>query len=105
MSTPLYDRSRARRSLFDTVAYRIVSQIATVLGYVVLVRAMHKEDFGVLSLLYSFVGLVGTAVSLGLEQTLRRYQPEYLRLGNSAGAAWLVKRVAALRLVANCVVL
>jgi O-antigen/teichoic acid export membrane protein len=36
---------------------------------------------------------------------LRRYQPEYLRLGNTAGAAWLVKRVAALRLLANCVVL
>jgi O-antigen/teichoic acid export membrane protein len=105
MSIPLYDRSRARRSLFDTVTYRIASQVATLLGYVVLVRAMHKEDFGVLALLYSFVGLVGTAVSLGLEQTLRRYQPEYLRLGNTAGAAWLVKRVAALRLLANCVVL
>jgi O-antigen/teichoic acid export membrane protein len=105
MSTLLYDRSRARRSLFHTVAYRMASQVATVLSYVVLVRAMHKEDFGVLALLYSFVGLVGTAASLGLEQTLRRYQPEYLRLGNTAAAAWLVKRVANLRFTANCVVL
>ena len=79
---PLYDRSKARRSLFDTITYRIASQVATVLGYVVLVRAMGKEDFGVLNLLYSFIPLVGTAASLGLEQTLRRFQPEYLRQGD-----------------------
>jgi O-antigen/teichoic acid export membrane protein len=105
MSKLPYDRSRARRSLLDTVAYRIASQVATVLGYVVLVRAMHKEDFGILNLLYSFTGLVGTAASLGLEQTLRRYQPEYLRLGNTVAAAWLVRRITALRFITNCIVL
>jgi len=102
---PLYDRSRARRSLFDTITYRMASQSATVLGYVVLVRAMSKEDFGLLNLLYSFIPLVGTAASLGLEQTLRRFQPEYLRLGNAAGAAWLVRRIALLRFLTNVVLL
>jgi O-antigen/teichoic acid export membrane protein len=101
----LYDRSKARRSLFDTITYRGVSQLTTVLGYVVLVRAISKEDFGLLNLLYSFIPLVGTAASLGLEQTLRRFQPEYLRVGNLAGAAWLVRRVAALRFVTNLVIL
>jgi O-antigen/teichoic acid export membrane protein len=105
MSTPLYDRTRARRSLFHTVFFRLASQVATVLSYVVLVRALHKEEFGVLSLLYSFVALVGTAASLGLEQTLRRYQPEYLKAGNTAAAAWLVRRISMLRFAANCVVL
>jgi O-antigen/teichoic acid export membrane protein len=104
-SLPVYDRRRARRSLFDTIAYRIASQVATVLGYVVLVRALRKEDFGVLSLLYSFIPLVGTLASLGLEQTLRRFQPEYLRLGNAVAAAWLVKRIAILRFLTNCIVL
>lgn len=102
---PLYDRSKARRSLFDTITYRVASQIATVLGYVVLVRAMTKQDFGVFNLLYAFIPLVGTAASLGLEQTLRRFQPEYLRRGSVEGAAWLVKRVAALRLATNLLVL
>jgi O-antigen/teichoic acid export membrane protein len=101
----LYDRSRARRSLFDTVTYRIASQLSTALGYVVLVRAMSKEDFGVFSLLYSFIPLVGTAASLGLEQTLRRFQPEYLRQGNAAGSSWLVRRIASLRLGINLVVM
>jgi O-antigen/teichoic acid export membrane protein len=102
---PLYDRSKARRSLFDTITYRVVSQVTTLLGYVVLVRTMSKEDFGVFNLLYSFIPLVGTAASLGLEQTLRRYQPEYLRQGNTAAAAWLVRSIALLRFATNLVVL
>jgi len=101
----LYDRGRARRSLFDTIIYRVLSQAATVLGYVVLVRAMSKADFGVFNLLYSFIPLVGTVASLGLEQTLRRFQPEYLRQENFSAAAWLVKRVANARLATNCIIL
>jgi O-antigen/teichoic acid export membrane protein len=101
----LYDRSKARRSLFDTITYRVASQLATVLGYVVLVRTMSKENFGLFNLLYSFIPLVGTAASLGLEQTLRRFQPEYLRHGDSVAAAWLVRRIAALRFMTNLLVL
>ncbi len=101
----LYDRRRARRSLFDTIAYRIASQLATAIGYVVLVRTMSKEDFGIFNLLYSFIPLVGTVASLGLEQTLRRYQPEYLRQGSVHASAWLVRRVASLRFATNVVVL
>jgi O-antigen/teichoic acid export membrane protein len=101
----LYDRGRARRSLFDTITYRVISQVTTILGYIVLVRAMSKTDFGVFNLLYSFIPLVGTVASLGLEQTLRRFQPEYLRQGKFAAGAWLVKRVANARLATNCVIL
>jgi O-antigen/teichoic acid export membrane protein len=101
----LYERSKARRSLFDTITYRVASQISTVLAYIVLVRATSKADFGVYNLLYSFIPLVGTTASLGLEQTLRRFQPEYLRQGSVSAAAWLVKRVTALRFGANVLVL
>ena len=101
----LYDRGRARRSLFDTIAYRVLSQLTTVLGYIVLVRAMTKPDFGVFNLLYSFIPLVGTVASLGLEQTLRRFQPEYLRQDKLGAAAWLVRRIATARLATNCVLL
>ncbi|MGD0502379.1 MAG: lipopolysaccharide biosynthesis protein [Steroidobacteraceae bacterium] len=105
MTNSLYDRGKARRSLFDTVAYRLISQVTTVLGYIVLVRAMRKQDFGVFNLLYSFIPLVGTVASLGLEQTLRRFQPEYLREGNRSAAAWLVSRVARARLLTNVTIL
>jgi O-antigen/teichoic acid export membrane protein len=101
----IYSNIKARRSVIDTVTFRALSQVATVLGYVVLVRGMSKQDFGVLNLLYSFVTVVTTVASLGLEQTLRRYQPEYLHQGNVRAAAWLVRVVASARFGANVVVL
>ena len=89
-----YNRQSARRSIFDTVIYRAVSQVATVLGFIVMVRGMTKEDFGIYNLLYAFIPALGTLASLGLEQTLRRYQPEYLGSGNYVAAAWLVRFVS-----------
>jgi O-antigen/teichoic acid export membrane protein len=84
----LYSRDNARRSLIDTVSYRAVSQLATALGYVVMVRGMTEQDFGVFNLLYAFIPFVSTFASLGLDQTLRRYQPEYLRSGNTAASSY-----------------
>jgi len=103
--TPIYTRGRARRSLIDTVAFRIVSQVATILGYVILVRGMSEQQFGVYSLLYSIIPVIGTLLSLGLEQVLQRYQPEYLRAGNKSAAAWLVRVIATGRLAANILIL
>src|SRR3990172_4563682 len=101
----IYSRKRVRRSLIDTVSYRAVSQVGTILSYIVMVRGMNKEDFGVLNLFYAFIPVVSTFASLGLEQTLRRYQPEYLRAGNDAAAQWLVRFVASARLSTNVVLL
>ena len=101
----LYNRNRARQSLIDTVAFRIASQAATVLGYVVLVRGMSREDFGVFNLLYAFIPVFSMVASFGLEQVLRRYQPEYLQAGNLAAASWLVKIVSRGRFATNVVLL
>jgi O-antigen/teichoic acid export membrane protein len=93
----LYSHASARRSVFDTLLYRALSQVATVVGYVVLVRGMSRQDFGVFNLLYAFIPVVSAVASLGLEQTLRRYQPEYLRAGNKVAAAWLVRFISTTR--------
>jgi len=101
----LYSRKSARRSLIDTVAFRALSQLATVLGYIVMVRTMRREDFGILNLLYAFYPLVSTVASLGLEQTLRRYQPEFLSAGRPEAAYWLWRIVARTRFAVNVGVL
>lgn len=62
---------------------------------------MSEQAFGVLSLLYSFIPIVTTLGSLGLDHTLRRFQPEYLRAGRADLAAWLLQRVCAARLGSN----
>jgi O-antigen/teichoic acid export membrane protein len=66
-----------------------------------MVRAMTKPDFGTLNLLYSIIPVINTIASLGLEQTLRRYQPEYLQAGKSGNALWLVRLVSRTRFATN----
>jgi O-antigen/teichoic acid export membrane protein len=105
VDTSIYTRGRARRSLIDTVTFRVVSQVATILGYVLLVRGMSAGVFGVYSLMYSFIPVIGTLLSLGLEQVLLRYQPEYLRTGNKVAAAWLMRVIASGRLATNVIII
>lgn len=102
---PLYSREKARRSLLNTVGYRAISQVATLAGYVVLVRSLSEHSFGIYSLLYAIIPVISTAASLGLEQTLRRFQPEYLRVGDASAAAWLLRVVMIARFSSNAVIL
>jgi O-antigen/teichoic acid export membrane protein len=74
-------------------------------GYVVLVRGLSEQSLGVYSLLYSVIPVMGIVASFGLDQVLKRFQPEYLRTGNTAGAAWLVRVVTAGRFASNLVLL
>lgn len=101
----LYSRTRARRSLFDTLASRLVAQVATAIGYVVMVRGMTEMDFGVFNLLYALIPLISTIASLGLEQMLRRFQPEYLAAENAAAAARLQRVASGARLLVNLAVI
>lgn len=101
----LYSQGSARRSLIDTVLFRAMSQLATVAAFAVLVRGIAEQAFGVYNLLYSFIPVVSTVASLGLESILRRYQPEYLRAGDKAAAAWLTRTVASARFGVNVAVL
>lgn len=101
----LYSKGRARSSLLHTAGFRVVTQASTVLGYVVLLRGMSEGDFGVFSLLYAVIAVLASVLSLGLEQTLRRYEPEYLSNGNQAAAAQLLRYVSAARVISIIVVL
>ncbi|HVW69513.1 MAG TPA: oligosaccharide flippase family protein [Steroidobacteraceae bacterium] len=101
----LYSPQRARRSLLQTIGFRAVSQLATVLSYIVLVRAMREEPFGIYNLFYSFIPVISTLASFGLEQTLRRFQPEYLRSERPSLGAWLVRFVATARFAVSIVML
>jgi O-antigen/teichoic acid export membrane protein len=97
----LYSAARARSALIHTVGFRVVSQAATILSFIVLVRGISEHDLGIYSLLYSVIPVIGTLASLGLDQVLKRYQPEYLRAGNLGAAAWLLRRVVRLRFLVN----
>src|ERR1700743_2931543 len=97
----LYSRARARWGLIYTIGFRALSQLATMVSYVVLVRGLSEQSLGIYSLLYSVIPIVGTAGSLGLDQVLKRFQPEYLRTGSMMAASWLVRIVTAGRFASN----
>jgi len=101
----LYSRGQARRSVFLTVGFRGLSQIATLASYIVLVRALSEESFGILNLLYAVIPVISTIASLGIEQTLSRFQPEYLQRGENGIAAWLLRVSASSRFVSNLLVI
>jgi O-antigen/teichoic acid export membrane protein len=101
----LYGRVQARNALFHTIGFRAISQLATLLSLLVLVRGLSEQSLGVFSLLYSVIPVIGTVGSLGLDPVLKRFQPEYLQTGNLAAAAWLVRVVTRLRLVSNIALL
>lgn len=101
----LYSRGRARQSLIDTTYFRAISQVGTVVGYIVLVRGMSEHDFGIFNLLYAVIPVIGAAASFGIDNVLQRYQPEYLGSQQNAAAAWLVRFMGRARLGANLVVL
>ncbi len=101
----LYSPQRARRSIFKTIRFRAISQVATVLSYIVLVRGMQEHAFGIYNLFYSFIPVITTLASFGLEQTLRRFQPEYLRTAKPQLSAWLVRTVAGARFASTLLML
>jgi O-antigen/teichoic acid export membrane protein len=94
-----YTRRSARTATFHALAFRVPAQLASVLGYVLLVRVLPESEFGVYSLFYAIVAVVGTLLSFGMEDTLRRYQPEYLRRGENRLAHMLAQRIGWLRLI------
>jgi len=91
--------------MFHTAAFRAISQGATIIGFIVMVRGMSEHDFGVLHLLYATIPLISASASFGLEHVLKRFQPEYLSQNRRPMAAWLVKFVGRARFGSNVVVL
>jgi hypothetical protein len=75
------------------------------LSFVVLVRGLSEQSMGLYSLMYSVIPVITTLASLGLDQALRRFQPEYLQAGNTASANWLLGVVIRIRLLSNVILI
>lgn len=89
--------------MMHTAVFRAASPLATLASYVVLVRGLSEAQFGVYNLLYAFIPVISAIAGLGIEQVLKRYQPEYLSSGQNAAAAWLVRVILSTRFITNLV--
>src|SRR5690606_9835525 len=68
-------------------------------------RLLSESDYGIYNLFYALLPLLAAAASFGLEHTLRRYQPEYLKQGENRLADRLVRRIGVIRLLSTVAVL
>jgi O-antigen/teichoic acid export membrane protein len=100
-TTSPYNKQGARRATFYTLLLRPPAQIASALSYVLLVRLLSERDYGIYNLFYATLPLVSAAASFGLEHTLRRFQPEYLKKGQNRLADLVVRKIGVIRLLTN----
>jgi len=63
----------------------VLSQITTALALIIQVRGMSEHDFGVYSLLYTFITGDRHAAVVGTRAGNATLPAEYLRAGNKAG--------------------
>src|SRR5690606_5594356 len=103
--TRLYSKQRARRAVFHTLILRPAGQVGGFIGYVLLVRLLSEAEYGIYNLFYAVLPLLAAVASFGLEHTLRRYQPEYLKKGENRVADRLVRRIGLFRLLSTAAVL
>lgn len=68
-------------SLSWTYAYKILMQLATLVAQIILIRELVVSDYGIYSVLASFVTLVSAFTVAPMGSVIARYIPEYIELG------------------------
>jgi len=97
--------SRVRQAVVHNIIYRSLSQLATALTYVYMVRMLSQDEFGIYHLFYSIPPVISAVFSFGIANALSRYLPEYFNNGQFPLAKSLLAWGMRLRLVTSILVL
>ena len=92
---------KSRNAAKYTLIFKTGNQILGGIAIILIVRALSEEEYGVYNLLYSLISLIGVVLSLGLNNVLHRYIPEYYQRGEFIIAHNLYRAVSFIRLVSN----
>jgi len=87
------------------IIFKIAGEIVSLGITIFLVRYLSENYYGIYNLLYSTIGLTVAFISLGLNDTLNRFIPEYYQKGEFILANRLYRIASLLRLLANIVVI
>jgi len=96
---------RSRRSMFATLAQKIVTPGLSFAITILLARGLSKQEYGVYGVFQGLLPYAALASSLGLGYVFLRYIPEYHARGDEGLVKRLVNVGAILRLVAAVVTL
>jgi hypothetical protein len=83
------------------VIFRALAQVMSLVTIVVLVRVLSEYDYGVYSLLYTMIAVIGMLFSFGIANTLQRYIPDYYSRGEFHIAHKVQKVSSVIRLFSN----
>lgn len=97
--------TRGARNVPYLVIFKVLSQLFNVSIQLIVIRALTRSDYGIYSLFHSTSGVLGIVASLGLENVLQRYTPEYYSQGKTGLVVGLLKVTLLLRLVTNVAIL
>jgi len=96
--------SLAKKSISSakfTIIFRGLAQVMSLLAIVVLVRVLSQHDYGVYSLLYTAMSVIGMLFSFGIANTLQRFIPDYYSRGEFKIANTIQNIAMLIRLVSN----
>ena len=76
-----YSKNRATKAAKYTIVFRAISIPATIVGSILLVRLLSEEQYGVYNILYALLPAVIAVLSFGLDNSVSRYIPEFVKDG------------------------
>lgn len=79
--TDRYSQKSAQKGFRAVLILRPLSQLFSALAFVVLIRLLPEQQFGILALLLSSIAFIGLVLSLGIINTIQRFVPEYGKTG------------------------
>ena len=99
------DSSRVRKAITHNVVYRLLSQAATAVTYIFLVRMFSEAEFGIYHLFYAIPPVIAAVFSFGITNTLSRFLPEYLHSSKFSFAKSLLSWSMRVRIFSSVLVL
>ena len=88
-----------------TLIFKTLSQALGLTASILIVRALSEAEYGIYNLLYTTIALIYMIASLGINNTLQRFIPEYYQRGEYSLAHNLYRMLTCFRLMTNILIL
>lgn len=98
-------KSNIKNAFWYTAVFKMLRQLLSIVGIILLVKILSENDYGIYNLFYSLIATFGMFASLGIMNTVQRYIPEYYGRGEFLIAHRLYRTASMVRLFSNIICL
>ena len=97
--------TKSKEAIKATLVFKTLGQALGLLATILIVSALSEMEYGIYNLLYTVISLLYLVASLGLNNALQRYIPEYYHKGEFRFAHTLYRTFTILRLITNILII